>query len=1003
MSHSSTTTSTPPLIFKLKVTLANSSAYQVTLSLPDSVNILTAPFTLPSPSDIALAHQLMISARVDDSQNKTLKELGQRFKECLLPAELGLAFDKAWEDTNPQIPIQLHLDLPDFATQRVPWEYLTKADTFLATRPRFTLSRAAQLGDTPPYPVNLALPLRLLIVVSSPLDLVEEKQLDADREVQLIRRGVKEAVAKGEIVLEVEDIASLEKLGETLDSFKPHLLHLTGHGFLDLNDKGESHKVGLLLEDNKGNSLKVAASDLAAKLQDRPYLRAVVLSACVTALPELRDATGQAISNTASALIAAGIPAVIAMQESIRDDSAIRFARYFYPALVTSQSIGAALANARKNMSEPGWTNNNKVSTDWAMPVLLTAKPELNPFMFSDSQEDAQLAPTWGSRARFKGTAVAVLREENYFVGRQRELRQLREVLTGSDQRLAIISGLGGMGKSTLTQRSLERFSHQHQLIQLISCKNWQGLVSAVSSLARSLAEEGYERLQKQLETPQEYSPADYGTLVGQALNEARCILLLDNFEDLLDWHKQVNSTTSNVSIQSASTAKGETEISPTQAQSIKPSDPAIATWLESLLLNLREGRVLITSRYDFSISERYEQTAICRVTLNRLGRGEALRLMSEYPKLAELEWTNKIRQYAKGLDQPLLIALAHTHLVQGGQLEDLQDKVHQKYSLDMTFEQLYQALPAPAQMLWRRCAVYQEALPEEFWSKQMNRARQWLQPLVEYHIVDRTEQASTFLNSSDQFKQTVYSQHQSVRYFGLQQLAQEAADAEGDGRLEAAHLRAAQHYEYYATNLSNELGDYISAKSHYVEAGALKEAVRLVQKLNLALNRLGFWRVALLLNGDLAERLDNLAASKGEIDTEETRLRLAEQAEMLMMTAIHLDQLGDPLEAIAKHEQALKLFEEVQDQEGIGRVYGNLGNTYFNLGDYSKAIDFQQKRLQIAQEIGDKHGEGGAYGGLGLAYSSLGDYPKAIAYQQKSLQIALEIGDKQGARGCLW
>jgi CHAT domain-containing protein len=183
------------------------------------------------------------------------------------------------------------------------------------------------LGDQAPYEVDLALPLRLLIVVSSPLDLAEERQLDADREVQLIRRGVKEAVDKRELVLELEDIASLEKLGEILDSFKPHILHLTGHGFLEVNAKGEPEKVGLVLEDNKGKSLKLAAADLAAKLQDRPELRAVVLSACVTALPEMHDATGQAISSTAAALIEAGIPAVIAMQESIRDDSATRFAR----------------------------------------------------------------------------------------------------------------------------------------------------------------------------------------------------------------------------------------------------------------------------------------------------------------------------------------------------------------------------------------------------------------------------------------------------------------------------------------------------------------------------------------------------------------------------------------------------------------------------------------------------------------------------------------------------
>ena len=81
---------------------------------------------------------------------------------------------------------------------------------------------------------------------------------------------------------------------------------------------------------------------------------------------------------------------------------------------------------------------------------------------------------------------------------------------------------------------------------------------------------------------------------------------------------------------------------------------------------------------------------------------------------------------------------------------------------------------------------------------------------------------------------------------------------------------------------------------------------------------------------------------------------------------------LGDYRKAIEYQEKQLKIAIEINDRDGEGRAYGNVGNAYQSLGDYGKAIEHQDKQLKIAIEIGDRAVEGAAYGNLGTAYHSL-------------------------------
>ena len=106
---------------------------------------------------------------------------------------------------------------------------------------------------------------------------------------------------------------------------------------------------------------------------------------------------------------------------------------------------------------------------------------------------------------------------------------------------------------------------------------------------------------------------------------------------------------------------------------------------------------------------------------------------------------------------------------------------------------------------------------------------------------------------------------------------------------------------------------------------------------------------------------------------------------------------LGEVEKAIDYYEQALVISHVIGDRRSEGIRLGNLGNAYHVLGEVGKAIEYHEQALVISREIGDRCGEGSDLGNLGLVYSDLGEVEKAIEYHEQALVIFREIGDKHG------
>jgi len=191
---------------------------------------------------------------------------------------------------------------PDAAALwELPWEYLHDGEGFLALDGRFLLSRIPWgLGEL--HPPRRPLPLRILVVISSPTD--------QEKEVAVLQEALDEPVHKGLVVLHFLDDATLDAIEGQLLRVGYHVVHYTGHGAYD-EATGRSY---LALEDDEGRTRQAGAEELAPLFRrlraqgKAPQL--VVLSGCQTARTSRLDA----FSGVATGLLKAEVPAVVAMQ-----------------------------------------------------------------------------------------------------------------------------------------------------------------------------------------------------------------------------------------------------------------------------------------------------------------------------------------------------------------------------------------------------------------------------------------------------------------------------------------------------------------------------------------------------------------------------------------------------------------------------------------------------------------------------------------------------------------
>jgi len=297
----------------------------------------------------------------ESSELKAIRQCGESLFDAVFNGDVYSCYVMSWETAREQgrgLRIRLHIDVPEF--HDYPWEllYNSKTNQFLALSNDTPIVRFFEL-PFPEQPLFVEAPIKILVMISSPEGF---PPLNVDEEWKRLESAFAPLIQRGLVVLDRLKRPTLGELQKALRRDQFHIFHFIGHG------KFVVHKqdgVLLMEEELNGRGRPVSGQYLSILLHDHQSLRMVVLNACEGA----RTSQSDPYAGVAQMLVRQGIPAVIAMQFPIFEDSAIEFAYQFYGAIVDGLPVDAAISEARKAI----FTTGNE--TEWATPVLFMNSP----------------------------------------------------------------------------------------------------------------------------------------------------------------------------------------------------------------------------------------------------------------------------------------------------------------------------------------------------------------------------------------------------------------------------------------------------------------------------------------------------------------------------------------------------------------------------------------------------------------------------------------------------
>ncbi len=280
---------------------------------------------------------------------------GQQLFELLLA---DTALRTAWAEARGQAPqrrLRLRIDPAAAELHALPWELLHEDALMLSANAATPFSR--YLPVALPWGGEVEeRPIRVLVAISNPDD-VESKYNLAQLDVELEREMLEsDDIDPNDVEMTFLDPpVTLERIEEALREGY-HVLHYLGHGAFSKR-RGQA---ALYLQGDDENTHIVtddALIGMLARQQVRPRL--VFLAACQSAV---RD-TADAFAGLGPKLVAAGVPAVVAMQDFVAVETARKLSAMFYQRLTEHGAVDLALNEARSTLLTAG-------RPDAAVPVL---------------------------------------------------------------------------------------------------------------------------------------------------------------------------------------------------------------------------------------------------------------------------------------------------------------------------------------------------------------------------------------------------------------------------------------------------------------------------------------------------------------------------------------------------------------------------------------------------------------------------------------------------------
>jgi hypothetical protein len=392
-----------------------------------------------------------------DGNDNSLRDLGIQLFTLLNTGDVGVAWTAARtaarKNRKPTGELQhrTYLQVLDTALARLPWELMMDESTGSVLAVDEPWAPIVRYSSASPMSLGDEHELRTLLVIGC------DPQADANIGWLAELRSFLTTVCPQRNTIDFEifeastqgkDGALKGTLRNTIQTFRPHVLHFVGHGRAS-NDEGEL----ALFDSSIGAEVSWTAQEFRAWLQPSPP-RLVLLNACRTAEQAANpDAPIQVLATMSSAALAAGVASVVAMQHDIAGPSAALFANGFYSAIVKQQPVDVAVMNGRQAILDKTQYGDR----NWALPVVTTCA--------SASSILPQLSRT-SPLSRNDVNAHPDFAMLSSFVDRR---AQRRSIIIGdgtSSGNIAFVVSDASMGKSSLAKVISEwRILQNHQVV----------------------------------------------------------------------------------------------------------------------------------------------------------------------------------------------------------------------------------------------------------------------------------------------------------------------------------------------------------------------------------------------------------------------------------------------------------------------------------------------------------------------------------------------------------
>jgi tetratricopeptide (TPR) repeat protein len=915
-------------------------------------------------------------------------------------------------------------DVPEILN--VPWELISPmGGNFIGLDPKFTVRRLPK-KDSLLAGANISLPprpLRILFMACAPH---EEAQLEFEREEEAIIRAI--AKAGPNVAFDSGDAGSFDELLDLINEFRPHIVHLTGHGVV--MDDGLGY---FAFEDERGQTDLRSSVEMRERLFSGSSVQLAFISGCQTGKAPPIAAMG----GICQGLVSEEIPMAIGWAASIADDIATSFAATFYKTVATGQPIDRALTQARQAIQK---TCDDRGYPGWTLPVLYSATQQAMVF-----DPDPQRAPVPPPRASVVQHPLEGMSEgyAEHFVGRRREIQRLLPALREGSLHTLILTGLGGAGKSTLATRlarKLEAFGFTP-----IAVSSTKEVPLSVARLLQACGDAFLRaKLRDEYQTINDPSVAVDARLrfIVSTLNDHRFLLVLDNFE--------VNFDEATRRVLDSEIAAFYSHLLPSlvgQSRAIvtcryPPADAKLPmTAREEPLADFPESSFMKFMLRDAELERRFYGGELPRELLTELHQllGGTPRFLGQMREALKTMTTDELRGELKKVK------------LTAGAEEGVLQRERDKYCKTIFTARLYGYLSAESQHALSRAAVYSVAVNLEgvaaVTGASLDAVRGFIREWLNYALIYPDSERGTgdlwsvygLLRGWLLMPPRLSGDERSTAHRTAGDFLRKLCDQEREGEfglnlmecltefrtqyLHGAEFALATEATEYISDVLVRQGLYKDLESINREMLACDEHPASMNWIGRAYRQQGNYSEArewhqqsLAIAGDdfvqeASDAWHGLASVEmkvGDYDAARGKLRKAlsmrqqigdraGEADTMHNLAMIDQETGEYDVARAEFQKLLAMRQQMGDDMGEASTWHNLGSIDWREGGYEPARDKFEKALALRQQIGDRAGEANTWHGLACVDLRVGDYDAACNKLQKAFAIFQQIGDLAG------